>query len=184
MDAHKRQSLVAIKRVGCTEAPVPVYFDTNPLRDYEPLGQVGTMWLGRQRRPPRLHLVVVKRMHQASLPDLVAISQIQHENIIRPTAVYSVANMSYIIYEHFQCSPVDLPLSSHHAAAVVSQVSCLLFGIQKRLTPIKVIEAITYLISREIGFRINDVRLTKGGQVKIGMLSSMFCWSILTNNSS
>ncbi|KAM4067497.1 hypothetical protein HRG_012280 [Hirsutella rhossiliensis] len=135
------------------KASIPAYVNAHPLSDYEPIGQLGTAWIGLYRQISSRQLVVVQRCRQNILSGFLPYLQLAHLNIARPIALYGIAEEVYLTYEYVELEPRDLlPVSDTEIASILSQ---------------KIMTAVDYIVRKKVAFRIQAIRLSANGLVKI-----------------
>ncbi|KAH6868915.1 hypothetical protein B0T10DRAFT_596135 [Thelonectria olida] len=163
---HLRRKPAFYRRPGSpipAKTFLPVHLNRHPDCDYEPIGHHGTAWTGKHRRSRQL--VVVKEVTHARLADFSHFAGVAHVNVARQLGIYHVRSQAYLAYEYVDLDVLEaLPLSQEEISAVVSQVSA-------RPIPSasgeEMMAAIDYLRKRLFTFRIDAVRVTTGGVVKI-----------------
>lgn len=122
-DRLQRQSLLAVKRVICRNAPVPTWIYVHPLRDYEPVQPLPFGWLGSPRGGFADDAVAITSIYNASITAFSVFATLQHTHIASPIAFYCVNDVAYVASEYATYSLPELsPLSQAQAAAVMSQV--------------------------------------------------------------
>ncbi|KAI5465169.1 hypothetical protein BGZ63DRAFT_172238 [Mariannaea sp. PMI_226] len=142
---------------------LPIYLNRHPDFDYEQIVQRGTTWTGKHRRSRQL--VVVREVSHTRLTDFNRFAGVAHVNVARQLGVYHVKSQAYLAYEYVDLDVLEaLPLSQEEISAVVSQAMAAIDYLRKRLT-----------------FRIDTIRITSGGIVKIGKIqgSSLMLWLTL-----
>lgn len=116
-----------------TEAPIPTYLDIHPVSDYEPIGRLGTAWIGLHRLGSTRQKVMVERVYQTNIADLKRVARIVHHNIAPPKALYCVSAELYVVYEYVELNIFDLvPMSQMEVATIMSQVQHLRPGLESR----------------------------------------------------
>lgn len=109
---------------SCVKSSVPAHLDVHPLRDYEPVGRVGDLWVGLHREKASRRMAHVQRVVPPRLSDLQRLSEVAHRNLARPVALYFLHEEAYIAWEYVDLDVLDLPpVTVAEAAAIMAQVS-------------------------------------------------------------
>lgn len=124
--AHKRSPVHQMNKEDhgvVAIAAMPPTYDVHPTFHYEPVGSIGTAWIGSYRQLSKRQMVVVQEVYQATTSDNKKFAQITHLNIVRPIAFYSTGKEMYVAYEFIELDLLDLrPLSEIEVAGITSQV--------------------------------------------------------------
>lgn len=102
---------------------IPVYLDTHPIRDYEPVGRVGQTWVGSHRDRSSRQMAMVHQLHLTNLADFRGLSRASHPNVAHPIALYVVGHEPHLAYEYVELDIFDLHSpSALEVAAIMAQV--------------------------------------------------------------
>ncbi|KAK4070220.1 hypothetical protein Purlil1_13550 [Purpureocillium lilacinum] len=157
-EIHIWHTMNRLKRFGrskvvvAAKASILAYVDAHPLSDFEPIGHLGMAWVGLHRQNSSRQFVMVQQCRQSILTGFRRNIQLAHLNIARPIALYSSSDEVHLAYEYLELELQDLlPLSDTEVASILSQVMA----------------AIEYLVQQRVAFRIEAIRVSASGVVKI-----------------
>ncbi|KAL7783275.1 hypothetical protein V8C37DRAFT_406675 [Trichoderma ceciliae] len=131
MSSRRSQALPTVAEDGTTTvvAGMPAYLDMHPISDYEPMGHMGTAWIGSHRRCSSRQLAIIQKVYQSTASDIRKFVQMTHPHIARPIALYSTSMDMYVAYEYIELDLYDLLLLSELEVAVI--MSQCLIGVSK-----------------------------------------------------
>ena len=150
-EASRALHCIAVK------AAVVVKVSQHPREDYEELGTTHKGWVGLHRRKVMRQLVVVQRVNPGAFGLMARLTQIAHLNIARPLALYQHEGQDFVSYEFLDLDLFDvLPLYQVEVAAVMLQV----------------MDATHHLLAQCFAFRLDTIRVSAAGVVKIGKFAA------------
>jgi hypothetical protein len=126
--------------------------DRNPNEDYEKVGNTPRGWIGIHRKRLMRQLVVVQRTIPEAFGLALRLTTVAHANIARPLSFHHYKGQGYVAYEFVDMDLFDiLPLYQGEVAAAMLQV----------------MDAVHHLLAQPFAFRVDTIRVSLNGVVKI-----------------
>ncbi|KAJ9130136.1 hypothetical protein NKR23_g12333 [Pleurostoma richardsiae] len=133
----------------------PVFLNRNPKADFDQVGTSPHGWIALHQARTSRQIVLVRDHPDATISDVGLVAKVAHVNIARILGVYFEKHSVYVVHEFLDLDLFEVfPLASEvEVASVMSQI----------------ISAIIYLASFPIILRVDTIRISFHGVVKLGI---------------
>lgn len=137
--------------------PLRAHMGRHPIETYDSVGRVDKAWIGALCLHPS-QLVMVQQVRHVTLTEFNRLARIFHVNVARPIEIYYIRSEIHLVYEHVDLDLFEiLPLAQPQIAAIMSQVM-----------------AAVHYLTQLFAFRIDAIRISSQGVVKLGMNRATF----------